>query len=920
MPGQRAPWWMYVVAASFLGYFALLTYSIFWAVQPLGVNAEYTGGRMTLRGVEQGSPAERAGLRVGDHAVAVDGQAIHNMLDWGLVAANFEAGRPLGFAIERAGKPLQVTLTLRRLSLSDWDATNLMPIGGIRVAQLVMLLLAFVIAFSRPHDFIARLGALFLAGASVGWPVVPYGMAATWRHLPFPVGGLLWIAEVGTVVATPVLFTFFANFPRPVPRPRWEWGFLWVPALLGASSYFLYLYRMVYNPESALGAPDWALPAVLLVSLAYILGGLVALVVNYRRLEDVNERRRMRVLVAGAVVGWPPIAILTALALLSARSGAPARFLLSFPVLMVAVLLFLAFPLSFAYAILRHRLLDIRVVVRQGLQYALARGFLLSLVPALAMILLADVLVHGDQPLIAILSARGWIYAGLGGLAYLAHRKRLKWQEALDRRFFRERYDAQRILKEVVEEAHGAESFEKVASHAVAKIEAALHPEFAALLVREPQEKTYRALASAPSGQAPPALPAESKLAGLVRLLGKPLEVPHTESGWLRDRLPHEETDFLRQTRIDLLVPIAMATERTEAMLALGVKRSEEPYTREDQALLVAIASSLVLLLEKPAVAAPPAGRVSEAFEECPQCGACYDTGAGRCVQEGAALVSMRLPRILAGRYRLEKRRGRGGMGTVYEAVDTALERRVAVKVIREDLVGSAEAAERFRREARAAASFTHPNVVTVHDFGVAADSRAFLVMELLEGVTLRDELKQRSRLAPPRTLEILRGVCAAVEAGHRRQLIHRDLKPENIFLARDDTEEVTKVLDFGIAKFLPSATQATADTATGALVGTVAYLSPEQLRGQAVEPAWDLWALAVLTYEMLAGVQPFAGATAAECTNAILTGRFTSLAAHLPETSPHLQEFFARAFALNSKVRPASARAFYSELERALG
>ncbi len=920
MPSQRAPWWMYVVAASFLGYFALLTYSIFWEVQRLGVLAEYPGGRMILREVGLDSPGARAGLRSGDQVIAVNGQASHSRLDWEVVAANFEAGRPLEFAIERAGKPIEVSLTLRRLSWSEWDTTTLIPLLVVRVAQLVMLLLAFVIAFSRPHDFVARLGALFLAGAASGWPQAPYGFAATWRHLPPLVGELLWIAAVGAVATTPVLFTFFAIFPRSLFRGRWVWGLVWSPGLVAGSSFLLHLYRMVYNPQRALGVPNWALPAVLMAIFPYFFGGLLALVLNYRRLADVNERRRMRVLVVGALVGWPPLFSLTALTMVGARSGALARFLLSFPVLMVAVLLFLAFPLSFAYAILRHRLLDIRVVVRQGLQYALARGVLLSLVPALALILLGDLLLHGDQPFITILGARGWVYGALAGLAYLAHAERQHWLAALDRRFFRERYDAQLILKEVVEEVHGAESFEKVASHAVAKIEAALHPEFAALLVREPQEKTYRTLASAPSGQAPPALPAESKLAGLVRLLGKPLEVPHTESGWLRDRLPHEETDFLRQARIDLLVPIAMQSERTEAMLALGVKRSEEPYTREDQDLLVAIGSSLSLLLEKPAVVAPPAGRVSGAFEECPQCGTCYDTGAGRCTQEGAALVSMRLPRILAGRYRLEKRRGRGGMGTVYEAVDTALERRVAVKVIREDLVGSAEAAERFRREARAAASFTHPNVVTVHDFGVAADSRAFLVMELLEGVTLRDELKQRLRLAPSRTLEILRGVCAAVEAGHRRLLIHRDLKPENIFLARDGAEEVTKVLDFGIAKFLPSATQATADTATGALVGTVAYLSPEQLRGQGVDVAWDLWALAVLTYEMLAGVQPFAGATAAECTNAILTGRFTSLAAHLPGTSPHLQEFFARAFALNSKVRPASARVFYSELERALG
>jgi serine/threonine-protein kinase len=142
-------------------------------------------------------------------------------------------------------------------------------------------------------------------------------------------------------------------------------------------------------------------------------------------------------------------------------------------------------------------------------------------------------------------------------------------------------------------------------------------------------------------------------------------------------------------------------------------------------------------------------------------------------------------------------------MGTVYEATDTALERRVAAKVIRQDLVGSAEAAQRFQREARATAAFAHPNVVTVHDVGVATGTRAFLVMELLNGTNLRDAVAQNGRLPAARTVEILRGVCAAVDAAHARQLVHRDLKPENIFLAQSPTGETPKVLDFGIAKFV---------------------------------------------------------------------------------------------------------------------
>jgi tRNA A-37 threonylcarbamoyl transferase component Bud32 len=623
----------------------------------------------------------------------------------------------------------------------------------------------------------------------------------------------------------------------------------------------------------------------------------------------------MRVLLAGMAVSVLGVVVWVAIG--ASRVARPWEIF----VRPLVYLSFLVFPLSFAYAILRHRMFDLGVMIRQGVQYALARGLVLSLVPVLGIILVADLLLHGDQPLIKILLARGWVYAALGGLAFLAHSQRSRWMQALDRRFFREHYDARRLLREIVEEIRQAGSLDRVAPRAVASVEAALHPEFAALMTMAPGESSFSSLASAPAGQAPPPLPADSKLVALVRVLGKPLETPHGESGWLRQQLPHAETDFLRQARIDLLVPVAATPTSTQVLLALGVKKSEEPYSREDQELLEAVAASLALLLEKPA---PPAEKVSEAFEECPMCGVCYDTGSGKCPQDSARLAVTRLPRLLSGRYRLDRRRGRGGMGAVYEARDTALDRRVAVKVIRDELVGNAEAAERFQREARAAASFTHPNVVTIYDFGVALDNRAFLVMELLEGAALREEMKRRGPLPAARVLDVMRGVCAAVEAAHRRQLVHRDLKPENIFLARSESGEVAKVLDFGIAKFLPAQpmgdmTAPTADTGTGALIGTVRYMSPEQLRGGKVAVGWDLWALAVVTYEALTGAYPFGGTTAAEFSSAILAGQFAPVSSHVPDAPASWQEFFTRALSLDAAARSTSAQALLAELEGAL-
>jgi serine/threonine-protein kinase len=192
--------------------------------------------------------------------------------------------------------------------------------------------------------------------------------------------------------------------------------------------------------------------------------------------------------------------------------------------------------------------------------------------------------------------------------------------------------------------------------------------------------------------------------------------------------------------------------------------------------------------------------------------------------------------------------------------------------------------------------------------------------MELLEGATLREALRPQKCLAPAQVLSILRDVCAALEAAHHRQLVHRDLKPENIFLVRSGRGEIAKVLDFGIAKFLSTATQQrTADTAPGALLGTPRYMSPEQWLGQQPQPAWDLWALAVVAYEMLTGAHPFGDKSPAEWLRKGPAACFTPVAAHVAQAPQVWQELFERAFAYDATCRPQSAETLFSELESAL-
>jgi serine/threonine-protein kinase len=184
--------------------------------------------------------------------------------------------------------------------------------------------------------------------------------------------------------------------------------------------------------------------------------------------------------------------------------------------------------------------------------------------------------------------------------------------------------------------------------------------------------------------------------------------------------------------------------------------------------------------------------------------------------------------------------------------------------------------------------------------------------MELLEGKTLREELSLARKLEPSRVLQIIRETCGALDAAHQRQLIHRDVKPENLFL----TAIGTKVLDFGIAKFLPNAaddaaTQVTAQTRTGFIIGTPAYMSPEQLLGESADVSWDLWAIGIVVYESLTGRLPFPNISQADWRRAVLSGDFAA--------TDHWDSFFKRVFAPERNKRPQSALELVRSLESAL-
>jgi beta-lactam-binding protein with PASTA domain/tRNA A-37 threonylcarbamoyl transferase component Bud32 len=262
--------------------------------------------------------------------------------------------------------------------------------------------------------------------------------------------------------------------------------------------------------------------------------------------------------------------------------------------------------------------------------------------------------------------------------------------------------------------------------------------------------------------------------------------------------------------------------------------------------------------------------------------------------------------RLLDGRYQVRSRIARGGMATVYVATDLRLERRVAVKVMHGHLADDSAFRDRFIQEARSAARLAHPNVVNVFDQGQDSDM-AYLVMEYLPGMTLRELLQEYERLTPEQTLDILEAVLSGLAAAHKAGIVHRDLKPENVLLADDGR---IKIGDFGLARAV------SANTATGqALLGTIAYLSPELVTRGIADTRSDIYAVGIMMYEMLAGEQPFKGEQPMQIAYQHANDQVPTPSTANASVPVELDELVLWATARDPEQRPRDARALLDEL-----
>jgi eukaryotic-like serine/threonine-protein kinase len=264
------------------------------------------------------------------------------------------------------------------------------------------------------------------------------------------------------------------------------------------------------------------------------------------------------------------------------------------------------------------------------------------------------------------------------------------------------------------------------------------------------------------------------------------------------------------------------------------------------------------------------------------------------------------------GRYQVQERLGKGGMGEVYKALDTQLNRPVALKILLEKYSEDETCIKRFEQEARAVSQLNHPHILTVYDIGTVG-RRTFIATEFVDGQTLRKRL-QSGAIDLNDILEIAFQIADALVAAHRAAILHRDIKPENIMLRNDGH---VKLLDFGLAKLIDPS-QAVTQTMPGVILGTPQYMSPEQARGIPVDVRTDIWSLGVVLYEMVTGVCPFSGSTVDEVIDNVLNKEPPSISAYKPDIQPELKLIITRAMSKNIKDRYESLSHVVFDLKRA--
>jgi eukaryotic-like serine/threonine-protein kinase len=789
-------------------------------------------------------------LQEGDRLIAVDGIPSIRGAGTRPHRLRLVAPRPYAVTVERRGERLDVVVPAA--AGPDVLGSRLMYFAF----SLVWCLFGLFIGLARPDRPVARLASAAAVMMGLGF------LNTAFFHRP------ALFHPMHAIVGA----HFFCRFP--IDRPtRGVWRSV-LTALypLGAVPFALAIWLQLTLVTQGFAAAAAIMTRHPVISLARgplstylfyasLIVMVTALATNYRRLASEDQRRRVRWLVYGSIVALAPQIVVSALEVIAgipvyARVG-PATNVFT-----------IVIPLVAAYAVVKHRVFDIKVVIRRGLQYLLARR-VLQLAVALPLVMLGYTLVSHRHLTIAELAGdtRAYLYwLAAGGMA-LAGRRRIEM--ALDRHFFREEYDREQLLLGLLDEVRRVDSVARLAQVVSDRLMSAVHPTAAYIWYRDPGD-----LAAASSSQpdlTPAGMPSNDRWLSWLEQRAQVTVMPvPREAG-----LSQHDVGWFTERNISLIAPMMDSDDRLVGALLLGEKRSEEPYSPGDRKLLDAIGRQAAIVREnlrlrarvgeevrvRHEVLARLDGRSADLLKECPACGGCFDGCVESCPIDGAALaLSLPVTRTIDEKYRLQRVIGRGGMGAVYEAHDVRLDRIVAVKILPAHAFGQPSALRRFHREARAAARISHPNIIGLHDYGTLDHGGAYLVMERFGGSTLRDELNRRPVMAPSVAAEWFGPLLDGLAAAHAAGIVHRDLKPENVMGEQERSGGLAvKILDLGLAKLGAGADRAPATmTAEGTIMGTPAYMAPEQLLGRDLDARADLFSVGVMLIEALTAHRPF--------------------------------------------------------------
>ena len=828
-----------------------------------------------VREVLPDGPASGA-LEVGDRILAVNGDVRIGTIGPAWTIRNAPVQAPYSVDIERNGTEQRVELSQRiTVDPSQWILVAIQLLTALAFAVV-----AVIMVLARPHEEAVRGGF---------WGSSLISIFYLWQSSN-PYDGVLqgWALDLQLLLGStfPLYlwggYRFFAAFPDNQPEQgRWKlflnailvgaWA-IWLPRAIinvvqlpspAAVAEVVYSLWPILNPYVRLGG---YLESVLLTTM--VVGSAAAMTRNYRRLEEGDARRRIRwvagamMFSAGIVVAATFVELGTTVTDASAAARASAT-----RIKVLANVVAITMPLALAYAIIRHRVMGIELVVRMGLRYVLAKAVLQAVVALPAVWLLWSIVSRPDSTVGELLfqgSGRANLVVLTLGAFLLRYRRPVR--EALDRRFFREAYDQEQILIGLTESIKELDSIQEISRMVSTQVDAALHVERIVILLRSDREVGFIVGFSSDGSETPAVVPGTSGVLTGLEDVKRPV-VWRT----VRPRCSVEEREWLDRLALDLLVPILGVDQDLVGVLMLGAKRSEEPYSPRDRSLLLTLMSQVgaiwevLSLREKVSrdrrVQSEVLDKLREQevnlLKECPACGLCYDQDEARCPNDDVELeLSLPVERTVEDRYHLERSLGRGGMGAVFQATDLRLGRRVAIKVMVGSLFGDASAQRRFAREAQASARLVHPNIVRVYDFGELRGGGAYLVMEMVDGATLRDRFQERKGPFPTSVgAEVIRQLMAGMHAAHDAGVLHRDLKPDNLMLDEAGAKAQVKILDFGLAKIREMEWgDPKSRTATGIVMGTLGYMSPEQFLGDSVDQRADVYSISVISLEVLTG------------------------------------------------------------------